>query len=448
MPIAKEYVKIVLETVKKRNPGESEFHQAVTEVLESLVPVVDKHPEFEDAGLLERIVEPERQIIFRVPWQDDKGKMQVNRAFRVQFNSALGPYKGGIRFHPSVYIGIIKFLGFEQIFKNSLTGLMMGGAKGGSDFDPKGKSDSEVMRFCQSFISELFKHIGADTDVPAGDIGVGAREVGYMFGQWKRLTGLFNGVLTGKGLDFGGSLSRTEATGYGCVYFCEEMLKDRGTSFEGKTVVISGSGNVAIYATEKAQELGAKVVALSDSNGFIYDKDGINLDTVKQVKEVQRKRIKEYLNEHKSAQYHEGCGGIWDIKCDVALPSATQNELDKRGAEALIKNGCIAVAEGANMPSTPEAVELFLKNKVAFGPGKAANAGGVATSGLEMAQNSQRLGWSFQDVDSKLRKIMVNIHESAREASIEYGTPGNLVNGANIAGFLKVARAMMAQGLV
>ncbi len=444
----KDYVARVLETVKKRNPGEVEFHQAVTEVLESLIPAIDKHPEFEDGALLERIVEPERQIIFRVPWQDDKGKMHVNRAFRVQFNSALGPYKGGIRFHPSVYIGIIKFLGFEQIFKNSLTGLMMGGGKGGSDFDPKGKSDSEVMRFCQSFMSELSRHIGADADVPAGDIGVGGREIGYMFGQWKKLTKLFSGVLTGKGLDYGGSLARTEATGYGCVYFCEEMLKDKGTSFDGKTVVISGSGNVAIYATEKAQELGAKVVALSDSNGFIYDKEGIKLDTVKQLKEIERKRIKEYTKEHKSAQYHEGCSGIWDIKCDVALPSATQNELDKKGAEALIKNGCIAVAEGANMPSTPEAVELFLKNNVAFGPGKAANAGGVATSGLEMAQNSQRLGWSFEEVDSKLHKIMVDIHESARAASQEYGTPGNLVNGANIAGFLKVARAMMAQGLV
>ncbi|MDP8252903.1 MAG: NADP-specific glutamate dehydrogenase [Candidatus Kaelpia aquatica] len=444
----KDYVVSVLETVKKRNPGEVEFHQAVTEVLESLIPVVDKHPELEDAALLERIVEPERQIIFRVPWQDDKGKMNVNRAFRVQFNSALGPYKGGIRFHPSVYVGIIKFLGFEQIFKNSLTGLMMGGGKGGSDFDPKGKSDSEVMRFCQSFMSELSRHIGADTDVPAGDIGVGGREVGYMFGQWKRLTKLFSGVLTGKGLDFGGSLVRTEATGYGCVYFCQEMLKDRGTSFEGKTVVISGSGNVAIYAAEKAQELGAKVVALSDSNGFIYDKNGINLDTVRQLKEVERKRIKEYVNEHKSAEFHEGCSGIWNIKCDVALPSATQNELDKKGAEALIKNGCIAVAEGANMPSTPEAVELFLKNKVSFGPGKAANAGGVAVSGLEMAQNSQRLGWGFEDVDKKLHQIMVDIHESARAAAEEYGTPGNLVNGANIAGFLKVARAMMAQGLV
>ena len=442
------YVERVFETVKKRNPGEPEFHQAVTEVLDSLKPVLKNHPEFEEAALLERIVEPERQIIFRVPWQDDKGKVHVNRGFRIQFNSALGPYKGGIRFHPTVYIGIVKFLGFEQIFKNSLTGLMMGGGKGGSDFDPKGKSDFEAMRFCQSFMSELFRHISADTDIPAGDIGVGGREVGYMFGQWKKLTKLFSGVLTGKGLDFGGSLVRTEATGYGCVYFCEEMLKEKNTSFDGKTVVVSGSGNVAIYSHEKVTQLGAKVVAMSDSNGFIYDKDGINLDTVKQLKEVERKRIKEYVKEHKSAQYTEGCEGIWNVKCDVALPSATQNELDKQAAETLVKNGCIAVAEGANMPCTPEAAEIFVKNNVAFGPGKAANAGGVATSGLEMAQNSQRIAWSFEETDKKLHQIMVNIHKSASEAAKEYGTPGNLINGANIAGFLKVAKAMMAQGLV
>ncbi|MDP8234078.1 MAG: NADP-specific glutamate dehydrogenase [Candidatus Saelkia tenebricola] len=442
------YVKNVLEVVKKRNPGEEEFHQAAGEVLESLVPVIDEHPEFEDTAILERIVEPERQIIFRVPWQDDKSKMHVNRGFRIQFNSALGPYKGGIRFHPSVYIGIIKFLGFEQIFKNSLTGLMMGGGKGGSDFDPKGKSDSEVMRFCQSFMTELYRHIGSDTDVPAGDIGVGGREVGYMFGQWKRLTNFFNGILTGKGLDFGGSLVRVEATGYGCVYFCEEMLKSKGESFEGKTVVVSGSGNVAIYSHEKATQLGAKVVAMSDSSGFIYDQDGVNLDTVKRLKEIERKRIKEYVKEHKLAEYHEGSGGIWDVKCDVALPSATQNELDEKGALALVKNGCIAVAEGANMPSTPEAVEVFLKNNVLFGPGKAANAGGVATSGLEMAQNSQRFSWSFEEVDKKLHQIMVDIYNSTNEAAQKYGTPGNFVNGANIAGFLKVARAMMAQGLV
>jgi len=442
------YIKRVLEVTKKCNPGEAEFHQAVGEVLESLEPVIEKHPEIEEAGILERIVEPERQILFRVPWQDDQGKVQVNRGFRIQFSSVLGPYKGGLRFHPSVYIGIIKFLGFEQIFKNSLTGLMMGGGKGGSDFDPKGKSDAEVMRFCQSFMSELYRHIGADTDVPAGDIGVGGREVGYMFGQWKKLTGLFSGVLTGKGLDFGGSLVRTEATGYGCVYFCEEMLRSRNESFEGKTVVVSGSGNVAIYAHEKATSLGAKVVAMSDSGGYVYDKDGINLDTIKRLKEVERKRIKEYVDEHKSAQFSEGSSNIWDVKCDVALPSATQNELDGKVAETLVKNGCIAVAEGANMPCTPEAVSVFLKANVSFGPGKAANAGGVATSGLEMAQDSQRITWSFEEVDKQLHKIMENIYKSASEAAKEYGTPDNLVNGANIAGFMKVARAMMAQGLV
>jgi len=442
------YVSQVFEQVKKRNPNEPEFHQAVEEVLESLKPVFSKYPEFEHAGLLERLVEPERQIIFRVPWVDDKGRVQVNRGFRIQFNSAIGPYKGGIRFHPSVYIGIIKFLGFEQIFKNSLTGLMMGGAKGGSDFDPKGKSDGEVMRFCQSFMTELFRHIGPDTDVPAGDIGVGGREVGYMYGQWKRLTTQFCGVLTSKGLDFGGSLARTEATGYGCVYFCEEMLKERKTSFDGKTVVISGSGNVAIYANQKATQLGAKVVAMSDSNGYIYDEKGVNLDTVKQLKEVERKRIKEYVKIHPHAKYHEGCKGIWTIKCHVALPCATQNELDEEGAKQLVENGCIAVAEGANMPSTPEAVKIFLKNKVSFGPGKAANAGGVATSGLEMAQDSQRWMWTFEETDNKLHQIMKNIHTSAMKAADEFGHPGNLVVGANIAGFMKVARAMMAQGIV
>jgi glutamate dehydrogenase (NADP+) len=442
------YVERVIETVKKRNPGEPEFHQAVVEVLESLKPVIKRHPEFEAAGLLERITEPERQIIFRVPWQDDNGKVHVNRGFRIQFNSALGPYKGGIRLHPSVYIGIIKFLGFEQIFKNSLTGLMMGGAKGGSDFDPKGKSDSEIMRFCQSFMSELFRHIGADTDVPAGDIGTGGREIAYMFGQWKKLTTLFNGVLTGKGLTFGGSLARTEATGYGCVYFCDEMLKGKKDSFDGKTVVISGSGNVAIYAHEKATSLGAKVVAMSDSNGYIYDKNGIDIDSVKQLKEVERKRIKEYVSSHKGAKYQDGCSGIWDVECDIALPSATQNELDEKAAKKLVKNGCIAVAEGANMPCTPEAVKVFLANKVLYGPGKAANAGGVATSGLEMSQNSQRLSWTFEEVDERLHNIMKGIYKSANEAAIEYGTPGNFVNGANIAGFMKVAKAMMAQGLV
>ncbi len=448
MSINSTYVQSVYETVKRRNPGQLEFLQAVQEVLESLEPVIEKNPELQEAAILERIIEPERQIIFRVPWMDDKGKVHVNRGFRIQFNSALGPYKGGLRFHPSVNISIIKFLGFEQIFKNSLTGLMMGGGKGGSDFDPKGKSDAEIMRFCQSFMSELFRHIGEDADVPAGDIGVGGREVAYMFGQWKKLTKQFTGVLTGKGLDFGGSLVRTEATGYGCVYFCKEMLKARKESFDGKTVVISGSGNVAIYAHEKATQLGAKVVAMSDSNGYIYDKSGINLQTVKRLKEVERKRIKEYAAEHTSAEYHEGCFDIWNIPCNIALPCATQNELDKKAAEVLVKNGCIAVAEGANMPCTPEAAELFIKNKVSYGPGKAANAGGVATSGLEMSQNSQRLGWSFDEVDKKLHRIMVDIHASASQAAEEYGTPGNLVNGANIAGFMKVARAMLAQGLV
>ena len=448
MANGKAYVERVLGIVKSRNAGEPEFHQAVDEVLLSLTPVMDKNPEFEDAGLLERIVEPERQIIFRVPWQDDKGKTHVNRGFRVEFSSAIGPYKGGLRFHPSVYVGIIKFLGFEQVFKNSLTGLMMGGGKGGSDFDPKGKSDTEVMRFCQSFMSELFRHIGPDTDVPAGDIGVGGREIGFMFGQYKKLSNSFTGILTGKGLDYGGSLVRTEATGYGCVYFCEEMLKDLGTSYDGKTVVISGSGNVAIYAHEKATQLGAKVVAMSDSNGYIYDKNGINLETVKRLKEIERKRIREYLTEHKSAEYAEGCNGIWNVPCQVALPSATQNEIDGQAAKTLVKNGCMAVAEGANMPSTPEAVKVFLDAKVSFGPGKAANAGGVATSGLEMAQNSQRESWTFEDTDAYLHRIMVDAYNASRAAAEEYGTPGNLVNGANIAGFTKVARAMMAQGVV
>ena len=442
------YIESVLETVKKRNANEPEFHQAVEEVLESLAPVINTHPELREAAILERIVEPERQIWFRVPWQDDEGKIHVNRAFRIEFNSALGPYKGGLRFHPSVYAGIIKFLGFEQIFKNSLTGLMMGGGKGGSDFDPKGKSDSEVMRFCQSFMNELYRHIGGDTDVPAGDIGVGGREVGYMFGQYKRLTGLFTGVLTGKGLDFGGSLVRTEATGYGCVYFCDEMLKGKGTSFEGKTVTVSGSGNVAIYAHEKATQLGAKVVAMSDSNGYIYCENGIDLAAVKQLKEVERKRIKEYVKIHKAAKYIEGCGGIWDVKCDVALPCATQNELDGEAAKTLISSGCMAVAEGANMPCTPEAAKAFVKNGVMFGPGKAANAGGVAVSGLEMAQNSQRLHWSFEETDKYLHRIMTDIYNSSSEAAEKYGTPGNLINGANIAGFMKVSRAMIAQGLV
>jgi glutamate dehydrogenase (NADP+) len=442
------YVARTLEAVKKRNPGEPEFHQAVTEVLESLIPVIERNKEFEDAGILERIVEPERQIIFRVPWVDDQGRAQVNRGIRVQYNSALGPYKGGMRFHASVNTSIIKFLGFEQIFKNSLTGLAMGGGKGGSDFDPKGKSNNEVMRFCQSFMTELCRHIDADTDVPAGDIGVGAREIGYMFGQYKRIKNIFHGVLTGKGLLYGGSLARTEATGYGCVYFCEEMLKDKKTGFENKKVVVSGSGNVAIYAAQKVQSLGAKVIAMSDSNGYVHDADGIKLDIVKKLKEIERKRISEYANEVKSAKYAEGCFDIWNIPCDVALPCATQNELDGNSAQTLVKNGCIAVAEGANMPSTPEAVKIFLDAKLAYGPGKAANAGGVATSGLEMSQNSQRLSWTFDEVDSKLHQIMINIHAAAKNAAAEYNTPGNLVNGANIAGFLKVARVMLAQGLV
>jgi glutamate dehydrogenase (NADP+) len=447
MYMSSEYVARVLETVEKRYPGEPEFHQAVDEVLESLVPVIAHNKEFEKAGILERIVEPERQIIFRVPWMDDKGKVQVNRGIRVQYNSALGPYKGGIRFHPSVNTSIIKFLGFEQIFKNSLTGLAMGGGKGGADFDPKGKSDNEIMRFCQSFMTELYRHIDADTDVPAGDIGVGAREIGFMFGQYKRIKNIFHGVLTGKGLLYGGSLARTEATGFGCVYFCNEMLKDRGTDFEGKQVVISGSGNVAIYAAQKAQALGANVIAMSDSGGFVYDAGGIKLDVVKKLKEVERKRISEYVKKVKSAQYTEDCSGIWSIPCDVALPCATQNELDGNAAKTLIKHGCIAVAEGANMPSTPEAVKIFLDSHIAFGPGKAANAGGVATSGLEMSQNSQRLSWTFDEVDAKLHTIMINIHSAAKNAAAEYKTPGNLVNGSNIAGFLKVARAMLAQGL-
>lgn len=434
--------------VEKRNPAEPEFHQAVREVLESLEPVVEKRPEFVTSGVIESLVEPERIIKFRVPWVDDNGKVQVNRGFRVQFNSAIGPYKGGLRFHPSVYEGIIKFLGFEQIFKNSLTGLPIGGGKGGSDFDPKGKSDMEVMRFCQSFMTELAKHIGADTDVPAGDIGVGAREIGYLFGQYKRLRNEFTGVLTGKGLTYGGSLARKEATGYGLCYFTEEMLNEKGKSLKGATVVVSGSGNVAIYAAEKATELGAKVVALSDSNGYIYDKNGIDLDAVKQIKEVERKRIKEYLNYHKDAEYHEGCKGVWTIKCDVALPCATQNEIDEESAKILVANGVTAVGEGANMPSTPEAIETFISSKVLFGPAKAANAGGVATSALEMSQNSMRYSWTFEEVDAKLKDIMVNIYKNASSAAKEYGHADNLVYGANIAGFLKVAESMLAHGVV
>ena len=448
MAISNGYLKNVFEQVQKRNANEPEFLQAVEEVLESLEPVVEAHPEYEAAGLIERLVEPERVIYFRVPWVDDNGKTQVNRGFRVQFNSAIGPYKGGLRFHPSVYQGIIKFLGFEQVFKNSLTGLPIGGGKGGSDFDPKGKSDGEVMRFCQSFMTELSKHIGADTDVPAGDIGVGAREIGFMYGQYKRLRNEFTGVLTGKGLTYGGSLARTEATGFGLCYFTEAMLKANGKSFDGKTVVISGSGNVAIYATKKATELGGKVVALSDSNGYIYDKNGIDLDCVKQIKEVERKRIKEYVNTHPEAEYHEGCKGIWTVPCDIALPCATQNELDEESAKALVANNCVAVAEGANMPSTPEAIAVFQSNGILFGPAKAANAGGVATSALEMSQNSMRYSWTFDEVDAKLKGIMEGIFEKCDSASKEYGKEGNYVMGANIAGFQKVAEAMMAHGIV
>ena len=443
------YTSRILEGLKQRNANESEFLQAATEILESISPVFDKHPEYEKAGLLERFVEPERVILFRIPWVDDQGKVQVNRGYRVQFNSAIGPYKGGLRFHPSVNLSILKFLGFEQVLKNSLTGLPIGGGKGGSDFDPKGKSDREVMAFCQSLMTELYRHIGADTDVPAGDIGVGGREIGYLYGQYKRLTGLYEGVLTGKGLSYGGSLARTQATGYGLCYFVKNMLEANGKTLSGQTVVVSGSGNVAIYACEKATQMGAKVVAMSDSNGYVYDKDGIKLDMVKQIKEVERGRIKEYAARVPSAEYHEGCRGIWTIPCDVALPCATQNELDAEGAKALIANGCFAVGEGANMPSTLEATELFLQNGILFAPGKAANAGGVATSALEMSQNSARLSWTFDEVDEKLKGIMANIFAKCAEAAKEYGDkPTNYVIGANIAGFLKVADAMMAQGNV
>jgi glutamate dehydrogenase (NADP+) len=449
MPVnATAAIQEVYEEVLKRNPGEVEFHQAVKEVLDCLGPVLQSHPEYLDGRVLERLVEPERQIIFRVPWQDDQGNYRVNRGFRVEFNSALGPYKGGLRFHPSVYLGIIKFLGFEQILKNSLTGLMMGGGKGGSDFDPKGKSNDEVMRFCQSFMNELYRHIGPDTDVPAGDIGVGGREIGYMFGQYKRLRNAFEGVLTGKGLNWGGSLVRTEATGYGLVYIMDAVLKEKGKSIGDMTVSISGSGNVAIFATEKVQQLGGKVVTLSDSNGFIYDPEGIKLETVKMLKLVERKRIKEYLSAHKNAKYTEGCGGIWNVKCDVALPCATQNELDEAAAGALVKNGCIAVGEGANMPTTPEAAKILMDNKAFFVPGKAANAGGVAVSGLEMAQNSQRLPWTFEKADAELKNIMLTIYGNISRAAEEYSCRGNFIVGANIAGFVKVADAMLDQGLV
>lgn len=440
------YTDSIIESVIKKNPNEPEFIQAVTEVMNSLKLVVDNEPKYQDASLLERIVEPERVIMFRVPWVDDNGKVQVNRGYRVQFNSAIGPYKGGLRFHPSVNLSIIKFLGFEQIFKNSLTGLPIGGGKGGSDFDPKGKSDREVMAFCQSFMTELCRHIGADTDVPAGDIGVGGREIGFLYGQYKRIRNLSEGVLTGKGLTYGGSLARTEATGYGLVYLVDELLKCKGDTLEGKTVAVSGAGNVAIYATEKATQLGAKVVTLSDSNGWIYDENGIDLDLVKDIKEVRRGRIKEYIEKHPEAVYHEGTG-VWTVPCDVALPCATQNELHLDDAKALVANGCKVVAEGANMPTTLEATEYLQANKIYFVPGKASNAGGVATSALEMSQNSMRLSWSFDEVDEKLRGIMVNIFHSIDDAAKAYGVKDNFVAGANIAGFKKVADAMLTQGV-
>lgn len=441
------YVKQVLDALVKKNPNEPEFIQAATEVLNSLEPVIEKNPQYEQAGLLERITEPERQIMFRVPWVDDQGKVHVNRGYRVEFNSVIGPYKGGLRLHPSVNLGIIKFLGFEQIFKNSLTGLPIGGGKGGSDFDPKGKSDREIMAFCQSFMTELYRHIGADTDVPAGDIGVGAREIGYLFGQYKRITNRFEGVLTGKGLTYGGSLARTQATGYGLLYLTQEMLRKNGTELKGKVCAISGAGNVAIYAAEKAMALGAKVVTMSDSTGWIYDAEGIDLNAVKEIKEVNRQRLSEYKKYRPGAEYHEG-KGVWSVKCDVALPCATQNELQLEDAKLLVQNGCMAVAEGANMPTTLEATQYLIQNKILFAPGKAANAGGVATSALEMSQNSMRLSWTFEEVDQKLQQIMVNIFTQISDAAAKYGYETNYVTGANIAGFTKVADAMLAQGVI
>ena len=448
MAIQNAYLQGVYEGLAKRNPEQKEFLQAVEEVLESLEPVVAAHPEYEKAGLIERLVEPERVILFRVPWVDDAGKVQINRGYRVQFNSAIGPYKGGLRFHPSVNLSIIKFLGFEQCFKNSLTSLPMGGGKGGSDFDPHGKSDAEVMRFCQSFMTELYRHIGPDTDVPAGDIGVGGREIGFLFGQYKRIRDEYTGVLTGKGIPFGGSLARTEATGYGLCYFTKEMLADAGKSFEGQRVVISGSGNVATYANQKATQLGGKVIAMSDSNGYIVDENGIDYKVIKEIKEVKRARIKTYLDYVPTAKYVEGSQGIWTVPCDIALPCATQNELPLAGAEALVANGCYAVAEGANMPSTPEAIAYLQAHGILFAPAKASNAGGVATSGLEMSQNSLRLSWTFEEVDERLHNIMVNIYKTAADAAERYGMKGNLVAGANIAGFEKIASAMMSQGIV
>jgi len=446
--VLEEKIESIYQQVKSRNPGEDEFHQAVKEVLESLGPVLVKYPEFAEQKIIERICEPERQIIFRVPWQDDKGVVHINRGFRVEFNSAIGPYKGGLRFHPSVYLGIIKFLGFEQLFKNALTGMPIGGAKGGSDFDPKGKSDNEIMRFCQSFMTELFRHLGEYTDVPAGDIGVGGRELGFLFGQYKRITNKYeSAVLTGKGTSWGGSQVRTEATGYGAVYFVREMLKVRKDSLEGKTCIVSGSGNVAIYTIEKLNQLGAKVVACSDSNGIIVHEKGIDLDLVKKLKEVERRRLSDYASYHKDAKYIAG-GNIWEVPCQVAMPSATQNELNGKDAKTLLQNGCIAVGEGANMPTTPEGVKIFLNAKIAYGPGKAANAGGVATSALEMQQNASRDSWSFDYTEKKLDQIMTNIHATTYETAEEFGASGNYVIGANIAGFIKVAKAMVALGLI
>ena len=440
-------LKNVMDDVIRRNPNEPEFHQAVFEVLESLEVVAQSHPEWVEAGIFERIVEPERQILFRVTWVDDAGKVHVNRGFRIQFNSAIGPYKGGLRLHPSVNASILKFLGFEQILKNSLTGLPIGGAKGGSDFDPKGKSDNEVMKFCQSFMTELHKHIGHDTDIPAGDIGTGTREIGYMYGQYKRLENTFTGVLTGKGLAWGGSLVRTEATGYGLCYIMEEALKTKGKSFKGSIVLISGSGNVSIYAAEKVGHLGGKVITMSDSNGYIYDENGIDLSTVKEIKEVRRGRISEYVKVHPTAKYYEGCCGVWSVKGDIALPSATQNEIDEDSAKLMVSNGCIAVGEGANMPSTPEAISIFKDNKVIYVPGKAANAGGVATSALEMSQNSMRYSWTFEEVDVRLKDIMTNIYKQISYVAKKYGREDDLEFGANVAGFLKVAQAMYDQGM-
>ena len=445
----KQYVEDVLALVKQRDPDQPEFYNTVREVLGSIIPFLEKNPQYKAAKMLERMVEPERIVTFRVVWQDDNNETHINRGYRVQMNSAIGPYKGGLRFHPSVNLSILKFLAFEQVFKNSLTSLPIGGGKGGSDFDPKGKSDNEVMRFCQAFMTELYRHIGPHVDVPAGDIGVGGREIGYLFGQYKRIRDAYDSaVLTGKGLTYGGSLTRTEATGYGLLYFVKNMLDDKGDTLQGKTVVVSGAGNVAIYAIQKAQEFGAKVVTCSDSNGYVYDSEGIDLAAVKEIKEVNRGRISEYVKYRQNAEYHEGCRGVWGVKCDIALPCATQSEIDLDSAKLLIANGCKVVAEGANMPSTLEAIEYYLQSKILFGPAKAANAGGVAVSALEMSQNSERLSWTFEEVDERLKGIMANIYRNAKKNAEEYGDPDNLVMGANIAGFKKVAEAMLAQGMV